>query len=143
MAGENLQTQNKDMSELQRIHDVEGNPAMATKPFCSGVIAEGKFLFLSGQGPWDQANQTYSRGSIAEQTRLTLACIGRVLEEAGATPADIVSIKVYLQPLDRHTWAIMNEEFVKFFDGHKPARTAIGCTLMDLDVEMDAIVLIP
>ena len=66
-----------------------------------------------------------------------------MLEEAGATPADIVSIKVYLQPLDRHTWAIMNEEFVKFFDGHKPARTAIGCTLMDLDVEMDAIVLIP
>ena len=47
------------------------------------------------------------------------------------------------QPLTRETWEEMNVEFVKFFGGHKPARTAIGCTLLGIDVEMDAVARLP
>lgn len=130
----------KNMSKIEQIHEIEKMPEVAAKPFCHGVIAEGKFLFVSGQGPYDPETKKFSRGSIAEQTKLTLECIGRVIQEAGGTLSDVVSIKVYLQPLDMHTWGEMNTEFVKFFNGHKPARTAIGCTLLNLDVEMDAIV---
>jgi 2-iminobutanoate/2-iminopropanoate deaminase len=128
---------------MQSIHEIPDMPPVAEKPFCHGVVAEGKFLHVAGQGPWDPALGKFASGSIAEQTRLTLECIGRVLRQAGATPTDVVSVKVYLQPLTLETWQEMNVEFTKFFGSHKPARTAIGCTLLGINVEMDAVALVP
>ena len=125
------------------IQEIPDMPPVAQKPFSHGVIAEGRFLFVSGQGPWNPTTNKFERGSIAAQTERTLACIGRVLRAADAKPSDVVSMKVYLQPLTSETWAEMNVEFVNFFGSHKPARTAIGCTLLGLDVEMDAVVLLP
>lgn len=78
------------------IHEIPDMPLVAQKPFCHGVIAEGQFLFVSGQGPWDPATKKFDRGSIASQTERTLACIGRVLKAAGAAPSDVVIMKVYL-----------------------------------------------
>jgi len=66
---------------------VKGLP-QSDYPYSAGIIAEGKFLFVSGQGPYDPTLGKFSRGTMAEQTQLTLECIRRVVE-------DIVSCRAY------------------------------------------------
>lgn len=109
-------------------------------PYSAGVIAEGKFLFLSGQGPWDPEAGKFVRGSVAEQTKLTFACVRRVIEEAGASISDVVSCRVYLQQLTESSFNEMNAAYAEFFQGDKPTRTTIGCQLLNIDVEIDCVV---
>jgi 2-iminobutanoate/2-iminopropanoate deaminase len=109
-------------------------------PYSAGIIAEGKFLFISGQGPYDPALGKFTRGSVAEQTKLTLECLRRVIEEAGASIEDIVSCRAYLQQLTEKNFAEFNEAYGAFFPGNKPTRTTIGCQLMNIDVEIDCVV---
>lgn len=112
-------------------------------PFSLGVVAEGKFLFVAGQGPFDPKVGSFVRGSIAEQTRLTLECVKRVVETAGASMADVVTCRVFLQQLTEKTFAEMNGAYEEFFDANKPARTTVGCQLLNIDVEIDCIVRLP
>ena len=112
-------------------------------PISSGVVAEGKFLFVSGQGPYDPVTGSWVRASIGEQTRLTLECIKKIVEDAGATMNDVVSCRVFLQQITESNFAEMNEAFRKFFGKNKPARTAVGCQLLNIDVEIDCIVKVP
>ena len=127
---------------MKTIELVKGLP-VPRGPFSNGVVSEGKFLFVSGQGPWDPEKEAFHRGSIAEQTERTLRCIERVAREAGATVADVVSCRVFLQPLTAETFAEMNAVYARFFGDHKPSRTTIGCTLLGIDVEIDAVIQIP
>ncbi len=109
-------------------------------PYSPGVVAEGKFLFVSGQGPYDPELKKFIRGSIAEQTDLTLACLRRVIEAAGAKLEDVVSCRIFLQQLTETTFAEMNGAYAAFFGANPPARTTIGCQLLNIDVEIDCIV---
>jgi len=118
---------------------VKGLP-QSDYPYSAGIIAEGKFLFVSGQGPYDPALGKFSRGTMAEQTQLTLECIRRVVEEAGASVEDIVSCRAYLQQLTEKNFAEFNQAYGAFFSGNKPTRTTIGCQLMNIDVEIDCVV---
>jgi len=111
-----------------------------TLPFSSGIVAEGKFLFVSGQGPWNPELKAFSRGSIGEQTRLTMECIKRIVEAAGASMDDIVKCNVHLQQITEKTFNEMNEAYAPFFTKRKPTRTTIGCQLLNIDVEIDCIV---
>ena len=108
-------------------------------PFSQGVIAGGRCLYVSGQGPYDPALQAFARGDIATQTRLTLECLDRVLRAAGTDRSRVVSCRVYLQPLDQQTFAAMNTAYEAFFGAHKPSRTTIGAQLLQIDVEIDCI----
>lgn len=124
-----------------RLAEVEGLPE-PRGPFSQAIDAEGRFLFVSGQGPYDPAAGGFVRGSIAEQTRLTLACIDRILQKAGISRERVVSCRVYLQPLDTQTFASMNAVYQDFFGPHKPARATIGTQLLNIDVEIECIALI-
>lgn len=112
-------------------------------PFSQGVAASGRVFHVSGQGPYCPTRGQFVRGPIGEQTRLTLACIQRVIEAAGASVSDVLSCRVYLQPLDRQTFAEMNAVYAEFFGEHRPARTTIGCQLLEIDVEIDCVVRLP
>lgn len=109
-------------------------------PFSQGVTAEGRCLYVSGQGPYDPETRSFVRGSIAEQTRLTLACLERVIQDAGGKRENVVSCRVYLQPLDTQTFAAMNAVYEEFFGEHKPARATLGTQLLNIDVEIECIV---
>ncbi|PWU10123.1 MAG: hypothetical protein C5B47_02655 [Verrucomicrobia bacterium] len=126
----------------QRLTEVShGAPAVG--PYSLGVVAEGKFLYISGQGPYHPEAKNLVRGSIGEQTELALQSVRRIVEAAGAEVKDIVRCGVYLQPLTSETFQEMNTVYSKFFALHKPARTTIGATLLNMDVEIDAIVALP
>src|SRR5262245_23291750 len=117
--------------------------APAAGPYSLGIVAEGKFLYISGQGPYDPETKKLVRNSIGEQTELVLQSIRRIVEAAGGDIKDIVRCGVYLQPLNSETFQEMNAVYSKFFGTHKPARTTIGATLLNMDVEIDAVVALP
>ena len=86
-------------------------------PYSAGVVAEGKFLFISGQGPWDPVVGRFVRGSVSEQTRLTLECLQRVIDAAGAKTGVVENCRVYRQQLTEANFSEMNSAYAAFFEG--------------------------
>ena len=65
--------------------------------------------------------------------------VRRIVEDAGATMADVVRVGVYIA--DGAEFAKMNEVYAKFFGENKPARTTIVCKFAaDIKVEIDCVV---
>jgi len=109
-------------------------------PYSPGVIAEGRFLFVSGQAP--QRDGAMILGTIEEETALTLENIGRVLESAGASFADVVRCNVYLTNLE--SFGAMNAVYETYFPEPRPARTTVGVALLDgMQIEIDCVVVLP
>ncbi|MFV0336765.1 MAG: RidA family protein [Chthoniobacterales bacterium] len=127
--------------KLERITDVPGlSPG---GPYSLGIAAEGRYLFISGQGPFDPEQGKFVCGSVAEQTELTLANVDRIIKAAGASRENVVSCRVYLQQLTEKNFEAMTQVFEKFYGDKMPTRTTIGCQLLNIDVEIDAVVLLP
>ena len=104
----------------------------------SPAVRAGDFLFVSGQGPVDVANDRLSNGDIRYETRLVLGNIQRILEGCGASMADVVKCTVFL--LDASEFAAMNEVYAEFFGDQKPARTTVEARFVaPMRVEIDAI----
>lgn len=120
------------------ISEIPGGPP-AIGPYSPAVIAEGRFVFVSGQIPFDPAAGKIVRGSIAEQTRIVLENLKRVVETAGAKLDNVVSCRVYLQDLTPKTFQEMNAVYAEFFADSKPARATIGAQMMHFDVEIEAV----
>jgi 2-iminobutanoate/2-iminopropanoate deaminase len=116
-----------------------GSPP-ALGPYSLGVVAEGKFVFVSGMTPYDPAQGKIDRGSIARQTELVIENIKNVLEQGGATLANVVSCRVYLSDLTPENFQAMNEVYAKYFGESKPARATIGAQLPPgFDVEIECV----
>ena len=119
-------------------------PVQGTTPagaYSPGIIAEGRFLFVSGQGPLDAG--AYEPAAIDVETRKTLENVGRILEQAGAGFADVVRCGVFLA--DINDFAAMNEVYATFFPDPKPARTTVQVAALPggIKVEIDCVVVLP
>jgi 2-iminobutanoate/2-iminopropanoate deaminase len=91
-------------------------------PFSRAVVANG-FVWVSGIGGGDPARGP-DGGTIEEQTRGTIANLGRCLEAAGSSLDRVVWIQVGLA--DPADYARMNAEYVKHFpEDAKPARATV------------------
>lgn len=123
--------------EIERIFSVEGG-APALGPYAPAVAA-GSLVFVSGQTPYDPGRGAIYRGSVAEQTRLVLANLEKVLLAAGCTRQSVVSCRIYLQDLTPENFQAMNTVYGEFFGEHKPARTTLGANLLGMDVEIEAV----
>ncbi len=115
----------------------------AIGPYSLGVMAEGRFVFVSGMTPFDPLTGKIERGSIAEQTRLVLENIKKVLGASEATLADVVSCRVYLSNLTPETFKEMNEVYAGYFGDSLPARATIGAQLLGFDVEIECVAVLP
>ena len=51
-------------------------------PYSPAIVAEGRFVFVAGQGPVKDG--TYVPGSIEAETTLTLENVGTLLSRAGS-----------------------------------------------------------
>ena len=111
-------------------------PAGAYSP---GIIAEGRFLYVSGQGPLRDGAVVGE--TAAEQTRIALENLGAVLAAAGAGPADVVRCGVFLA--DMADFAEMNRAYAEFFADPLPARTTVGAALAGFKVEIDCVAVLP
>jgi len=119
------------------------HPVSADGHYSLALASPGPFLFVSGQGPWNPERGVYERGSIARQTKLTLETIRFILEQNGATMENIVSCRVFLQPLTAETFEEMNGVYCRYFPSNRPVRTTVGAQLLDIDVEIDCIASMP
>ena len=109
-------------------------------PYSPGIIAEGRFLYVSGQSP--SRDGKLILGTIEEETKLTLENIGAVLEAAGASFADVVRCGVFLTDLE--TFGAMNKVYETFFPEPRPARTTVGVALLDgMQIEIDCVAVLP
>lgn len=108
-------------------------------PYSPGIVAQGRFLFVSGQGPLVDGKVVGE--TIEEQTRLTLENVGAILERAGASFANVVRCGVFLTDLGE--FSRMNAVYETFFPQPRPARTTVGAELMGIKIEIDCIAVLP
>jgi 2-iminobutanoate/2-iminopropanoate deaminase len=103
----------------------------------SPAVRAGDFIYVSGQTPRDPMTGELAGHDVATQARFTLSNVQRVLRQAGAAMSDVVSLTLYLQRMD--DWATVNEVYKEFFSAPFPSRTAVGCELRDILVEISAV----
>jgi 2-iminobutanoate/2-iminopropanoate deaminase len=104
----------------------------------------GDLLFCSGQLALDpETSRPLSELDIAEQTRMALESLDRVLEGSGTSRDRVLRTTVYLASLEDYEG--MNGVYRRFFDGHLPARAtlAVAGLVGGLRVEIDAVAVVP
>ena len=110
-------------------------------PYSPGIVAEGRFVHVSGQGPFRDG--ALAGTGIEEQTRVTLDNLAAVLESAGAGLADVVRCGVFLA--DVRDFDAMNKVYVGTFPQPLPARTTVGAAfpVPGMLVEIDCVAVLP
>ena len=108
------------------------------------AVRFGNLLFVSGIGPLDEHGALVGPGDAAEQTSQILRNLAKVLQAAGATPADVLKVTVYLTDIgDR---ARINPVRQEFFGAARPASTLVEVSKLaipDMKVEIEAVVGLP
>ena len=85
-----------------------------------GILVDGT-LYVSGMAGEDAAGKIPA--TFEAEVKLALDNINAVLKEAGMTPADIVSMQVYIT--DGALFDRMNTTYKAYFKDPKPARTTV------------------
>ena len=93
-------------------------------PYNQAVLAGG-WLYCSGQIPLDpDTGAMVGNGDVAAETRQVLKNLTAVLQEAGATPTQVVRTTVFLADLG--DFQTVNELYAEVFgDGVSPARACV------------------
>ena len=113
----------------------------STGSYSAGVVCDG-WLYISGHAPQNLATGEVVRGTIEEETRLTLSHIGKVLNAAGCTFDDVVKCTCHLS--DIKDFDRFDDTYQEFFHGVRPARTTVQSVLWNgIKVEIDAIARVP
>ena len=99
-------------------------------PFAEGVRI-GDVIVLSGQIGAKPGELKLVPGGIQAETRQTLENIRASLERYGSSMDRVFKCTVFMK--DMAHWPAMNEVYVEMFDGHRPARSALGASGLALD----------
>jgi len=116
-----------------------GKGAKPAGQYSHAIVANG-FVYVSGQGPVDPETGKMP-GDFAGEVRQVLRNIQTILKAAGTDMAHVVKVNAYLADLGR--FKEYNEIYKEFFASEPPARTTIGCQLNGIQVEIDAIAVLP
>lgn len=103
-------------------------------PF-SDAVRVGDLLFLSGKIGNIPGTMGLAEGGIQGETRQTLENIKASLEKHGSSMSEVVKCTVFLA--DIAEWAAMNEVYVEYFSGNKPARSALGSSGLALGARVE------
>ena len=105
----------------------------------SGAVRVGKTLYLSGQLGSDSTG-TY--GGITPETRYALEKVKALVERYGSSMDRVAKCTVFL--VDMSEWAAMNAVYTTYFPNNRPARSAIGTSLLGgARVEIECIAILP
>jgi 2-iminobutanoate/2-iminopropanoate deaminase len=106
----------------------------------SAAVEVDGWVYVSGQGPLDPKAAQPVRGTIEEETELTLRHIEKILGAAGCSLKDVVKCTVHLASID--DFDRFNAAYRAFFRGVLvlPARTTVQSVLWNgIQVEIDCV----
>jgi reactive intermediate/imine deaminase len=90
--------------------------------YADAVVA-GDTLYISGIVPVDSDGALVGGDDVVAQARAVFAIMARVLSAAGAAPADVVKVTVYLLDIDDRPK--INPVRQEFFGAARPASTLV------------------
>jgi 2-iminobutanoate/2-iminopropanoate deaminase len=98
----------------------------APNPNLSPAVRFGNLVFVAGQTGRHPVTGEVGR-DVGEQTRNVLERIKLILEAAGTSLANVLTVTTHLTKRD--DLAAYNEEYAKYFPTNKPARTTVEVML--------------
>jgi 2-iminobutanoate/2-iminopropanoate deaminase len=105
-----------------------------TLPF-SDAVRVGDVLYVSGKIGNKPGTLELAEGGIQGETRQTLENIKASVERYGFSMTRPIKCTVFLA--DIAEWAKMNEVYVQYFPGNKPARSALGASGLALNSRVE------
>ena len=108
------------------------------------AVRAGGLLFVSGCVPVDAEGRLVGGDDVVAQARQTLANVGAVLAAAGAGPADVAKVTVFLTDVDDR--AAINPVRREFFGDARPASTLVEVPRLAVPgakIEIEAIAVVP
>ena len=94
----------------------------------SPAVRGGDFVFVSGIIATDPATGERAHGTVAAETRQVLRNMGKLLETAGSSLANVVKVNVLIYSMLEYE--NMNSVYREFFPTDPPARTVCGVKLI-------------
>ena len=88
--------------------------------YSQGILTDGT-LYISGQAGEDASGKI--PGDFDAEVKQSLDNIGAILHAAGMSPADVVSVQVYLT--DAAKFQRMNAVYTSYFKDPRPTRTTV------------------
>ena len=101
----------------------------------SEAVRVGHMLYLTGVIGTAPGSDTVVPGGIQAETRQTLENMKEVLERFGSSLDRVVKCTAMID--DMAEWPAMNEVYVQYFPGPKPARSAIGADGLALGAKVE------
>jgi len=122
---------------MKRIVSTDAAPAAVGA--YSQATATDDLVFTAGQIPLTPEGDLLDDAAVDVQTEQALENVQAVLDEAGATMADVLKVTVFLDDID--DFDAMNDTYQSFFDDEPPARSAVGVDELPkgVGVEIEAI----
>ena len=99
------------------------------------AVRAGGLLFVSGQVAIDPVSGGVFSGRIEEETALVMKNLGAILEEAGGGYDNIVKTSIFLS--DMSLFAMVNEEYGKYFKAAYPARETVAVKGLPKNVNVE------
>ena len=96
------------------------------KGYSNGIVASGRFVFVSGQVGWDE-NEQFASDNFAEQLEQTLRNTMAVLAEAGASAAHVVRMTWYITDKQDYlaNLARVGQIYREFMGSHYPVMSMV------------------
>ncbi len=111
-------------------------------PYSQAIVAEGKTVYVSGQGPVDPKTGEMQLGTFREQADLAFKNVGTLLEAAGTSWANALKVGIFLADLGN--FPEMNEIYQTYVSEPFPARTTVQAGLPPkMLIEVDCIAVVP
>jgi 2-iminobutanoate/2-iminopropanoate deaminase len=107
----------------------------------SQAIVAGGTAWVAGQVGIDPATGQVAGPTVEAQTRQALANIAAILDAAGASLEDLVSVTVFLASMD--DFAAYDAAYREVVPDPKPARATVGASIAPLLVEIQATAVLP
>jgi enamine deaminase RidA (YjgF/YER057c/UK114 family) len=125
------------------------NPPGWPRPrgYANGIVAEGRFLFISGQVAWDEKEQFHS-DDLVEQVRQALKNTLALLQAGGAKPGHVARMTWYIT--DKREYVRRGKEigavYRELMGQHYPAMSMVQVAALMEDraqVEIEVTAVIP
>ena len=125
---------------LKTLHTDKAPAAIG--PYSQAVVANG-FLFTAGQIALDPASGQIVEGDVVAQTEQVFRNLRAILDEAGATWADVAKATVFL--MDMGDFPRVNEVYARVMGDSRPARSTVQVSGLPrgVRVEIDLVAILP